>query len=154
MKEEIFNKKAKEIKQRLFLSKECKGAVGYKWLDTCKILKRNLIADKNMYDDKKEYYRHNPSVFRYRREYDNMLALCNIKTLKEEISNEHFEVFLQPKVDFDRLIIGAEALIRYRDNDGNLIMPDNFITLFENSRVISILDYYVLKKYVRLQKYG
>lgn len=153
MKEEIFNKKAKEIKQRLFLSKECKGAVGYKWLDTCKnIEKEILIADKNMYDDKKEYYRHNPSVFRYRREYDNMLALCNVKTLKEEISNEHFEVFLQPKVDFDRLIIGAEALIRYRDNDGNLIMPDNFITLFENSRVISILDYYVFEKVCQITK--
>lgn len=154
MKEDTFSEKAKEIKQRLFLSKECKGAVGYKWLATCKnIEKEILIADKNMYDDKKEYYRHNPNVYRYRHENDSMLALCNIKTLKEEISNEHFEVFLQPKVDFDRLIIGAEALIRYRENDGNLIMPDNFITLFENSRVISILDYYVFEKVCKIIRY-
>lgn len=154
MKEDIFNEKAKEIKQRLFLSKECKGAVGYKWLATCKnIEKEILIADKNMYDDKKEYYRHNPSIYRYRHENDSMLALCNIKTLKEEITNEHFEVFLQPKVDFERLIIGAEALIRYRDRDNNLIMPNNFITLFENSRVISILDYYVFEKVCKIIRY-
>lgn len=153
MKEDIFNEKIKEIKQRLFLSKECKGAVGYKWLDTCKnIEKEILIADRNMYEDKKEYYRHNSNAYRYRHENDNMLALCNMKTLKEEISNEHFEVFLQPKVDFDRLIIGAEALIRYRDSDNNLIMPNNFITLFENSRVISILDYYVFEKICKIIK--
>lgn len=153
MEREIFEEKAKEVKQRLFLSKECKGAIGYKWFNVCKDIEKEIIeVDKNMYDDKKEYYRHNQNIYRYRHDNDNILALCNVKALQKEIKDEHFEIFLQPKVNFERMIIGAEALIRYRDRDNTLVMPNSFITLFENSRVISLLDYFVFEKTCQILK--
>lgn len=148
---EIFNEKVKEVRQRLFLSRECKGALGYKWIPVSENIEKEITeVDKNMYNDKMEYYRHNQNIYRYRHENDNMLKLCSAKVLKEEIAKGNFEIFLQPKADFHYEIIGAEALIRYRDNEGNLIMPNNFITLFENSKVINIIDYFVFESICKL----
>lgn len=153
MEKEVFEEKAKEVKQRLFLSKECKGAIGYKWFDVCKNIEKEIIeVDKNMYDDKKEYYRHKQNIYRYRHENDNILALCNVKALQKEIKDGHFEIFLQPKVNFERMIIGAESLVRYRDGNNTLVMPNSFITLFENSRVINLLDYFVFEKTCQILK--
>lgn len=151
MEEKIFNEKVKEVRQRLFLSRECKGAIGYKWIPMSEKIEKEIIeVDKSMYNDKMEYYRHNQNIHRYRHENDDMLKLCNAKVLKEEIAKGNFEIFLQPKADFNSMIIGAEALIRYRDKEGNLVMPDNFITLFENSKVINMIDYFVFESICKL----
>ena len=49
-------------------------------------------------------------------------------------------------------MVGAEALIRWRGKDGNLISPAEFIPLFETDGLIPILDEYVFKKVCEYQK--
>ncbi len=60
------------------------------------------------------------------------------------IKTQTFEIWFQPKYNIsDKKINGAEALIRWRDSEGNLIPPSNFIPLFERDGLIKKLDEYV-----------
>ncbi|MGN0740502.1 MAG: EAL domain-containing protein [Treponema sp.] len=69
------------------------------------------------------------------------------------IEQEDFEVWFQPKYSAKtKKIIGAEALIRWRGKDGNLIPPGEFIPLFERDGLIPVLDEYVFKKVCSYQK--
>lgn len=62
------------------------------------------------------------------------------------LENEEFTVYLQPKYAFqDRLIIGAEALVRW-NVDGHIVPPDVFIPVFERNGFITQLDMYVFDK--------
>jgi sensor c-di-GMP phosphodiesterase-like protein len=49
-------------------------------------------------------------------------------------------------------MIGAEALIRWKQNDGSLISPMTFIPLFERNGMIRQLDEYVFRTVVNQQK--
>lgn len=70
------------------------------------------------------------------------------------IANRNFEVWFQPKYSPDGiLLMGSEALIRWRDNDGNLISPGEFIPLFEQNGYIAKLDEYVFRMVCEHQKY-
>lgn len=60
-------------------------------------------------------------------------------------------VYLQPKIDIDtQKIIGAEALARMVDEDGNMIPPNIFIPVLEKYGLIVQLDMYVTRKVVSL----
>ncbi len=60
--------------------------------------------------------------------------------------NGEFRVFLQPKFDISTTeLVGAEALVRWIESDGNMIYPDNFIPLFESNGFIIELDMYMLE---------
>mgnify|MGYP002232304068 CR=1 FL=1 len=43
-------------------------------------------------------------------------------------------------------MVGAEGLIRWRDEKGNVIPPGKFIPLFERDGLIKVLDEYVFRK--------
>lgn len=59
--------------------------------------------------------------------------------------NGEFHAWLQPKVSLDRgRIVGAEALVRWIRPDGELIMPDQFIDIFEKNYFITKVDFCVL----------
>ncbi len=63
---------------------------------------------------------------------------------EEAIQNHRFEIWYQPKYSTkDQNVVSAEALVRWRDVDGNLIPPYKFIPLFEQNGMISVLDEYV-----------
>jgi EAL domain-containing protein (putative c-di-GMP-specific phosphodiesterase class I) len=69
------------------------------------------------------------------------------KTLKWVTENELTEVYLQPIVRADtRKIVGAEALARIKDKDGNRIMPGEFIPVAEQNGAINQMGEQVLKK--------
>lgn len=56
-------------------------------------------------------------------------------------------MYLQPKIDVeDYRIVGAEALIRYEDENGSIITPDRFIPVLEETYFISKIDYYVFEE--------
>lgn len=66
-------------------------------------------------------------------------------TFDEEIKNENFKVFYQPKVDIRTgKIVGAEALARWI-KDGKVIPPSFFIPTLEKDGDILKLDLYVLE---------
>ncbi len=57
------------------------------------------------------------------------------------LNNSEFEVFLQPKFALeDMRVVGAEALVRWRNSDGTYLMPDSFISVFERVGYIVELD--------------
>ncbi len=66
------------------------------------------------------------------------------------IENDNVTVYLQPLVDIKtKRIIGAEALARIFDKDGNMIPPDLFIPMAESSGLINQLGEQVFEKTCR-----
>jgi len=62
----------------------------------------------------------------------------------DAIANREFEVWYQPKYTADtNVICGAEALVRWRKQDGTLVPPYKFIPLLEQNGKIITLDEYV-----------
>lgn len=77
------------------------------------------------------------------------------RNFEKSIENGDFEIMYQPKYDsVTEKIIEAEALVRWNYN-GKVIMPNDFIPLFESNGMISVLDEYVFDKVcgeIRAQK--
>lgn len=56
----------------------------------------------------------------------------------------HFKMYLQPKYDIKtNKIIGSEALIRWEQDDGSLMQPNDFIPIFEQNGFIVKIDEYM-----------
>ncbi len=67
--------------------------------------------------------------------------------LRDAINNQEFELFLQPMLDLTSgKIIKAEALIRWHHPNGNLISPDEFIPLAEQTGLIIPIGKWVIKE--------
>jgi diguanylate cyclase (GGDEF)-like protein/PAS domain S-box-containing protein len=57
--------------------------------------------------------------------------------LRRAVEQREFVLYYQPKVDVaTRRIVGAEALIRWRDPEHGLVMPGQFIAVLEETRMI------------------
>ena len=66
--------------------------------------------------------------------------------LHRAIENNEFEVHYQPLIDADaRTVHGVEALVRWRSQDG-LVPPDQFISVAEDSGLISQIGEIVLRE--------
>ena len=63
----------------------------------------------------------------------------------DSFRKEAIRVYLQPKISADtKKAVGAEALSRLVDSDGNVIPPSKFIAALEKTGRIIELDFYVL----------
>lgn len=70
-----------------------------------------------------------------------------LRTLERALKSESVEVFFQPLVNSQTLVIeGAEALARIRDEQGQIVPPGKFIAIAERSGLIIELGEQVLKK--------
>ena len=70
------------------------------------------------------------------------------------LKNHEFVPYLQPKYDANTgKICGAEALIRWIPEDGNIIFPGKFIPLAENNGFIRELDREMFYMVCRIQKF-
>lgn len=151
IEEKKFNALVEDLRKYILLNPECKGAVGHTWTKDSSHLDQKITdADEFMYQDKMHYYRTNPNTNRYRVYNDNVIKLAEKKTLQKALKEDRFEVYLQPKVDFERQIIGGEALIRYHDENGCLIFPNEFIPSLEAARIIRYVDFFVFEKVCQL----
>jgi len=71
--------------------------------------------------------------------------------MSSSLDNHDFLVYLQPKIDLaSNEIVGTEALARWQHPTEGLIMPDQFISLFESNGFILELDFYIYEKVCRL----
>lgn len=64
--------------------------------------------------------------------------------LDRGLLNDEFVIYLQPQLSvMDESVISAEALIRWNKPGRGIVMPGEFIPIFENNGMIAKLDYYV-----------
>ncbi|MDE5966501.1 MAG: bifunctional diguanylate cyclase/phosphodiesterase [Lachnospiraceae bacterium] len=87
--------------------------------------------------------------------YDDslMMQLKNKEVVEamflDAIAREEFVVYYQPKVRLREYVLaGAEALCRWNHN-GEMIPPDRFIPILEQSNAICKLDFYMLEHVCR-----
>jgi len=70
--------------------------------------------------------------------------------LRSAVSRGEFVVHYQPVIDLrDSAVVGAEALIRWRRANGELVMPGDFIDLAESSGAIVGIGLWVLEEACR-----
>lgn len=67
--------------------------------------------------------------------------------LRKAIEQEKMEVYYQPKInELSRTIIGAEALVRWTDDELGTVSPGTFIPIAEDTGLIQSLWEWVMKK--------
>lgn len=104
-------------------------------------------ADSAMYTDKKKFYYGKEKTSRYRHNLDDILNLANYSALQKALTAGQFCIYFQPKISLDtEEFIGSEALIRYINQAGEIIAPNNFIPILEEARLIKMLDLYVFEE--------
>ena len=78
---------------------------------------------------------------------DSALELSIEQGLRKSLKSTGLSLMYQPQVDlFTGAIIGAEALVRWQNEDGNDISPERFIPVAERSGVISDLGDWILNQ--------
>jgi diguanylate cyclase (GGDEF)-like protein len=103
-------------------------------------------ADMAMYQAKK----FGKNRFHYFDESLERLAIHRVKTeesLRHAINSGEFVLHYQPKIKLtskDEELIGFEALIRWKREDGSITYPDSFITIAEENGLIRSLTKWVL----------
>ncbi len=99
--------------------------------------------------------------------YDQIIANYNGPISKQVIKEQElessfqralekgeFKLWVQPKFDtLTEKVVGLEALVRWVKEDGTIIPPSDFIHVFEDDGLISVLDEYIFCRVCeRLQK--
>jgi diguanylate cyclase (GGDEF)-like protein len=108
-------------------------------------------ADMAMYQAKK----HGKNRFHYFDDNLERLVIHRVKTeesLRSAIKNHEFVLYYQPKIklaDGDEMLIGFEALIRWKRDDGSITYPNNFIALAEENGLIRSLTKWVIAEACR-----
>jgi len=70
--------------------------------------------------------------------------------LRRAIHNEEFVLHYQPIVSLrSQAVVGFEALVRWRKPDGELVYPDEFIKITEETGLIFALGHWVLREACR-----
>ena len=103
------------------------------------LIKRSYDRNVGTYDE--------PAATRYREEQKME------NDFDEAIRNGEFVPWFQPKIDpAMNMIVGAEALVRWKKPDGTFNPPYMFIPLFEKDGLVAPLDEYMYRKVCELQK--
>jgi diguanylate cyclase (GGDEF)-like protein len=72
------------------------------------------------------------------------------KNIRKALQNNEYKLYYQPKVDVNtKEIVGVEALIRWIDENNNIIPPDKFIPHAEETGFIIELGEWVVEEAIR-----
>ncbi|NNM58264.1 MAG: EAL domain-containing response regulator [Legionellales bacterium] len=75
------------------------------------------------------------------------LSVIDVEDLASAIENKHFILHYQPKIEIKtKKWIGVEVLIRWQPPGQRIIMPDDFISLAEESGLILPMTIWVIKQ--------
>ena len=70
-----------------------------------------------------------------------------IDEMDAALAEQQFIVYFQPKYQLKKMApYGAEALVRWKKPSGEIVLPNEFIPIFERNGFITNLDYYVWEK--------
>ncbi len=77
----------------------------------------------------------------------HMLRMAEITNkMEDSLINKEFKMFLQPKYNPKAgTVVGAEALVRWFEDDGGIVFPGEFIPLFEKNEFILKLDEFIFE---------
>lgn len=127
----------------IFISASIGVALSQPNLDTAESLIRN--ADTALYRAK-ESGRNSYHIYSEVLHHELNERMELMKRLRHAVEHNKLSVFYQPKVDMQsRRIIGAEALVRWIDDDGKIIGPDKFIPIAEDTGLIIPISEFVLR---------
>lgn len=69
------------------------------------------------------------------------------------LENDRLELYIQPKVSaHQKKVVGGEALVRMRDENGNIVPPGRFVPVLEATGLVDRLDEAMIKKVFAFQK--
>lgn len=107
-------------------------------------------ADERMYLDKQLHYRNNDRADRYRFTLDDVYSMIQPGRLQKLLQDDRFFIRYRPRFSMaDQKADGIEAVVYYRGEEGKLILPDQFLPVLEEVRIIRTLDFYVLEEVCR-----
>ena len=70
-----------------------------------------------------------------------------IDEMDAALAEQQLSVYFQPKYQLKKMApYGAEALVRWKKPSGEIVLPNEFIPIFERNGFITKLDYYVWEK--------
>lgn len=103
-------------------------------------------ARQKVNNDSKCSVRFYDDEMRKRRTLENQI----VNEMQEAMEQQQFKVYFQPKYSIkNQEITGAEALIRWERENGEVLSPDSFIPVYENNGKIVELDFYVFETVVK-----
>ncbi|WOJ94679.1 EAL domain-containing protein [Congregibacter variabilis] len=101
-------------------------------------------ADKSMYDAKiagKNRY----AIFDAEQDLSLQIKHEQLNFIEAALTNQEFELFYQPKVNIRTgVVLGAEALLRWRTPDGQIRDPDSFLPAVHETQLAKQLGAWVL----------
>lgn len=85
---------------------------------------------------------------------DRLMQVQSIlNEMRTALDKKQFHIYLQPQISLGSgRLIGAEALVRWMHPERGLIVPSQFIPIFEHNGFIAKLDIYMFEEVCRLQK--
>ena len=81
---------------------------------------------------------------------DVVRKLDIINSITSSMAEDEFDVYMQPQVNINGHIIGAEALLRWKHPKLGIISPAEFIPIMEETGQILDIGYWVLQKSCKL----
>ena len=120
-------------------------ALGYSWGNGQTLM--DLLAEaKEIMDKDKERQKQGDNLAKKERDKGS-------REVEEFLRKGNFLVYLQPKMNIRTMkLIGAEALIRYKDEKRGVLGPALFIPLLEQLDLINLVDMFVLEEVLKFQK--
>ncbi len=127
------------------LEKDELASMGYKWETEVTNIAHNIDkAEEAMRVAKQEYYLHHNEDMSKKRSH-------HLNDIIADINSGKFIMYLQPKAyTHDSKIVGAEALIRMKDENGGILSPIQFVPLYEKEKIVIFLDFFMLKEVCRV----
>ena len=96
-------------------------------------------AEQRMYDEKRRHYLRSETTASARPQY--------LDALLQEFRDSTFQIYLQPLYSIEQgRVYAAEGLVRKIDPLGRMHAPTEFIHMMEQERMISMVDYEMLRQ--------